>query len=150
MSFAGNTIRQSASVPRADDHAENETDDLGSASRDESSLDRPKGRSYDERRDWARAGLIGLGFAIGALIGVGAALLYAPQSGEETRAEIRRRARRLRAHAGDVWGDLGDDARWAAHRGKKRVRRGIRRSGWAAEDFIDAHRKPKRHHTEPE
>ena len=39
----------------------------------------------------------GLGsFVLGALVGAGVALLFAPRSGEETQAEIRERAQRLR------------------------------------------------------
>jgi gas vesicle protein len=44
----------------------------------------------------------GLGpFFWGLLLGAGAALLYAPRSGEETQEEIRERARRIRAAAED-------------------------------------------------
>ena len=47
-----------------------------------------------------RGGSIG-SFVLGALVGAGIALLFAPQSGEETQEEIRRRARKLRAQAED-------------------------------------------------
>jgi gas vesicle protein len=47
-----------------------------------------------------RGGSIG-SFILGALVGAGVALLLAPQSGEETQEEIRRRARKLRAQAED-------------------------------------------------
>ncbi|MSR35263.1 MAG: YtxH domain-containing protein [Gemmatimonadetes bacterium] len=40
-------------------------------------------------------------FVLGALVGAGVALLFAPQSGEETQEQIRRRARKLRAQADD-------------------------------------------------
>ncbi|HUP89966.1 MAG TPA: YtxH domain-containing protein [Longimicrobiales bacterium] len=43
-----------------------------------------------------------LTFLWGALIGAGVALLYAPRSGEETRAEIAGGARRLRKNAEDA------------------------------------------------
>jgi gas vesicle protein len=39
---------------------------------------------------------------LGVLIGAGVALLFAPTSGEETRTEIKRRARRVRAKAQNV------------------------------------------------
>jgi gas vesicle protein len=39
---------------------------------------------------------------LGVLIGAGVALLFAPRSGEETRTEITRRARRVRRKAQDV------------------------------------------------
>src|SRR5262245_22347430 len=45
-----------------------------------------------------RGGSIGP-FIPGALVGAGVALLFAPQSGEETQEEIRRRARKLKAQA---------------------------------------------------
>ena len=38
-------------------------------------------------------------FFLGALVGAGLALLFAPQSGEETQEEIRARAKKLRAAA---------------------------------------------------
>ena len=38
-------------------------------------------------------------FCLGALVGAGLALLFAPQSGEETQEEIRARAKKLRAAA---------------------------------------------------
>ncbi len=48
------------------------------------------------------------GLIIGALIGAGVALLIAPQSGEETRRFLRRRARRLAAGAQDRYEDAKD------------------------------------------
>ena len=41
-------------------------------------------------------------FAIGALVGAGIALLYAPQSGKETRELLAQRARDIKAKAGDA------------------------------------------------
>jgi len=41
------------------------------------------------------------GFILGALVGAAAALLYAPRSGEETRAELAEGVRRVRDRAGD-------------------------------------------------
>lgn len=54
-----------------------------------------------ERRD-AGAG----GFLLGLALGVGAALLFAPQSGEETRRGIARRARRAQDAAHDFVEDM--------------------------------------------
>jgi hypothetical protein len=45
---------------------------------------------------------------LGALIGAGLALLYAPQSGEETRRGIRRRLRKVRALAEEKVDELGE------------------------------------------
>jgi gas vesicle protein len=40
-------------------------------------------------------------FVLGALVGAGLALLFAPQSGEETQEEIRSQAKKLREAAGE-------------------------------------------------
>ena len=44
---------------------------------------------------------------LGALIGAGIALLYAPQSGEETRRGLKRRLRKVRAMAEEKVDELG-------------------------------------------
>lgn len=47
-----------------------------------------------------RGGGSGLGsFVLGALIGAGVALLFAPKTGEETQEELKERARKLKASA---------------------------------------------------
>ena len=101
----------------------------------------PMGFSYEEPMDWARLGVFGLGMALGALLGGGAALLLAPQSGEEVRADIGRRARGMRAEARDAWDDLRDELEWAARRSRRRMRRGVTRGSWAAEDLLDRSRR---------
>jgi len=101
----------------------------------------PMGFAYEEPMDWARLGVFGLGIALGALLGGGAALLLAPQSGEEIRAGIGRRARGIREEAGDAWEDLRDELEWATRRGRKRLRRGVTRGSWAAEDLLDRGRR---------
>ncbi|HUF26934.1 MAG TPA: YtxH domain-containing protein [Gemmatimonadaceae bacterium] len=94
-----------------------------------------------EHSDLRRAGLLGGALALGLLLGAGAALLFAPQAGEETRADLLDGGRRLRSHAGEAWDDLRDELRWAARRGGKRVRRGFTRGGWAAGDALDRGRR---------
>ena len=101
----------------------------------------PMGYAYEDPMDWARLGVFGLGIALGALLGGGAALLFAPQSGEEIRAGIGRRARGVREDARDAWDDLRDELEWASRRGRKRVRRTVTRGGWAAEDLVDRSRR---------
>ncbi len=98
---------------------------------------RAAGRSFDESRDWARVGLFGAGILVGAMLGAGAALLYAPQSGIETRLDVRRKARRLRAEATGKWDDVTGGVRGAARRGTKRVRRSAARARWAASDAFE-------------
>ena len=101
----------------------------------------PMGFSYEEPMDWARLGVFGLGLALGALLGGGAALLLAPVSGEEVRADLGRRARGMRADARDAWDDLRDELEWAARRGRRRMSRGVTRGSWAAEDLLDRGRR---------
>lgn len=55
-----------------------------------------------------REGGIGT-FLIGALIGVGAALLFAPRSGEQTRSELRAGMNRLRERAEDGMRELQEN-----------------------------------------
>src|SRR5690242_21199435 len=47
-------------------------------------------------------------FLVGLAVGAGVALLFAPQSGEETRRQLKRRARRAAHVARDAAGDLSD------------------------------------------
>jgi gas vesicle protein len=47
-------------------------------------------------------------FAIGALVGTGAALLYAPRSGKETRELIAKKSRALKGQASDALNDAKD------------------------------------------
>ena len=53
-----------------------------------------------------RPGSFLTGLGIGLAVGAALALLFAPQSGEETRRSLRRGGRRLRGRATDAWEDL--------------------------------------------
>jgi gas vesicle protein len=53
------------------------------------------------------------GLAIGALVGAGVALLFAPQSGEETRHAVARKAKHLAREARDRYDDVKDKLRRA-------------------------------------
>lgn len=107
----------------------------------------PKGRPLDVDEgqiDWERVAVFGTGISLGAALGAGIALLFAPSSGEEMRAAIARRSARLAHQGHDVWADLRDELEWAARRGKRRVGRRLQRARWAAEDFLDDRRRPDR------
>lgn len=79
------------------------------------------------RRDWDGMTVFAAGIAVGLAVGVGTALLFAPQTGEETRYAIARRARRLRRRGGDAWGDLRRELSRAAKRRMRAVRQKMRR-----------------------
>jgi gas vesicle protein len=60
-------------------------------------------------------------FLLGAMIGAGIALLLAPQSGEETRRDIKRKAREVSDAAKDAAGDLQDTVADSYSRAKASV-----------------------------
>jgi hypothetical protein len=108
---------------------------------DDEPIQPPRGRPYERPIEWARLGFFAMGVALGALAGSGTALLFAPERGEETRARLRQRARRLHGDAADAWDDLRDELEWAARRGRRRLRRSLTRGRWAAEDVVDRGRR---------
>lgn len=69
---------------------------------------------------------LGIGLLIGAALGAGAALLMAPSSGQDTRRQLRRGARKLYSRSTEAVADLREDtdrmARRLARRGLKRSR----------------------------
>jgi YtxH-like protein len=59
---------------------------------------------YSTRQD--RTAILAAGIALGFVLGAGAALLLAPQSGADTRHDIVRRGRRLKRRSRTAWDDL--------------------------------------------
>jgi gas vesicle protein len=83
-------------------------------------------------------------FLLGAAVGAGLALLFAPQSGEETRAQIRRGARRMKRKARDladsgrdVVDDLQRQGRAAAKDARAALEERLARHRQAADDEDD-------------
>ncbi|MGH7662948.1 MAG: YtxH domain-containing protein [Gemmatimonadaceae bacterium] len=99
------------------------------------------GTPYGEDRLWGRIALIASALAVGLAIGAGVALLVAPQSGEGTRTDIARGARRAGSRARDAWEDLRDELAWARRRGPRHLGRSARRGRWEAEDALAAGRR---------
>jgi gas vesicle protein len=60
-------------------------------------------------------------FVLGAAIGAGLGILFAPQAGERTRRDLARRGRKLRAEAEDKFEDLADDLKVRGKRIKETV-----------------------------
>ena len=71
--------------------------------------------------DWQHIAIFTAGAVLGAAIGAGAALLFAPQSGARTRHNIARRGRHIRTRTADAWEDLRHELRYAARRGRKKL-----------------------------
>lgn len=71
--------------------------------------------------DWQHIAIFAAGAVLGAAVGAGAALLFAPQSGARTRHNIARRGRHLRTRTADAWDDLRHELRYAARRGRKKL-----------------------------
>lgn len=140
MTRAADLPRQGATgTPRSVAYHSAET--MDDSDLDDLEREEPIGRSYEAETDWMRLGSFGAGLALGALLGAGVALLFAPQTGEETRELLGERARSFRGDAGESWDDLRDELRWLSRRGGRKLRRGATRGRWTAEDLLDRGRK---------
>ena len=118
----------------------------GTASHQSDRFARPEIRSRhveidEEPAGWQRVGIFSAGLAVGLVVGAGAALLFAPQSGEDTRELIGEQARSVTGRVADRWDDLRDELRAAARRSRRRVRRSVTRGRWAAEDVVERGRR---------
>lgn len=76
---------------------------------------------FDGRRGTIAA--FAAGIALGLTIGAGAALLFAPQSGPDTRRALVRKGRHLTRRGHDAWDDLREELASAARRGRRAFRR---------------------------
>lgn len=92
------------------------------------------GAQREEHVDWGQLGLFGAGLVIGVAVGAGAALLFAPMSGEAVRELIGERV-------SGRWDDLRDELRERKRQGRKTVSRGVVRGRWAAEDVLDRRKR---------
>ena len=143
MAYAGHARPRSGSRNSSADRLR-PGQNLGSAPAadgDGAAITEPSGRPFTRTLAWNDAGLFGAGIAVGVMIGAGAALLFAPQSGSETRYDIARGTRDLGYRATDAWEDLRDELRGAASRSTKRLRRGVRRGRSLTDDVIDTVRR---------
>ena len=82
----------------------------------------PRGRPYDESRDWKQIGLLAVGIAAGAAAGAGAALLLTSETGPQRRSRIARKARHLGHDAEQRWEDLAFALKEAARSTRDRFR----------------------------
>jgi len=130
------SVRSAGASPRA-----RQADADANESLDSVASSKPRGKSYSERMEIKHAAIFGAGIALGALIGAGAALLFAPQSGEEARELIGERARGFGSRIGDRIDDARGDLGWYMKRGRRKMRRGAERGRWAGQDLADRVRK---------
>ncbi len=97
--------------------------------------------SDSDGNDTADRKAFGLGLMVGALLGASAALLLAPASGEETRRNLRRGARRVYAQGGelvgDAWGESDRYTRPLRKSASRKLGKGMKRSRRYMEDAAD-------------
>ncbi len=82
----------------------------------------PRGRPFDETRNWKQIGMLASGIAAGAAVGAGIALLFTEQTGPQRRAGIARKARHLGHDAEQRWEDLAFTLKEAARSTRDRMR----------------------------
>ena len=82
----------------------------------------PRGRPFDEARNWKEIGFLAAGIAAGAAIGAGVALLVTSETGPQRRAGIARRARLFGHDTEQRWEDLGFALKEAARSARDRFR----------------------------
>ncbi|MEO7521867.1 MAG: YtxH domain-containing protein [Gemmatimonas sp.] len=97
--------------------------------------------SSDAREESADRKAFGLGLLIGAAVGAGAALLLAPDSGEEMRRRIRREARKLYLRSGQsvggMWNEADRSTRGLRKSASKKMRSGMKRGRSYADDAAE-------------
>ena len=87
-----------------------------------------RGLEAESEFDWERVAVLGVGIAVGALLGAGVSFFTAPMSGPAARRAVRRTARRALWRGQDAWEDLRDELSAATLRRKKDLRRRRRRA----------------------
>jgi len=94
-----------------------------------------------DRKDAEGAKGLAVGLIVGALLGAGAALLWAPTTGDETRKVLRRGARKLSQRSSAAFGDVTEDAERTARRLMRRGRKYAAQARSVADDLIDEGRR---------
>ena len=116
MSYAGPTTR-APHTPRTDASDEEESQPRSAAALRAANWPSRAPGSQSRQATTFAAGLV-----VGVALGAGIALLFAPDSGAQTRRAIVRRGRRATLRGRDAWDDLRDEFRRAL-RDRMRARR---------------------------
>ncbi len=82
------------------------------------------------------------GFLLGGLIGAGVALLYAPQSGKETREDLRRKSREFKDEAERQYQQALDRAIYAKERAEEQIDTLMKQGRERANNWRERARKP--------
>jgi gas vesicle protein len=83
------------------------------------------------------AGTFLAGIALGAFVGAGMALLFAPDAGWKTRRRLQRRIGDIRDRAEDKWDDLRGEARRELIRRKRKLRAEAERAAGRAREVVE-------------
>jgi gas vesicle protein len=102
--------------------------ELSISARGASDPTRSRSSSNGRELDWQHIALFTAGALLGAAMGAGAALLFAPHSGARTRHDLARQGRHLRTRTTDAWDDLRHELRYATRRGRRKLARAINRA----------------------
>jgi gas vesicle protein len=90
----------------------------------------------EEAQHW-----VGVGFAagilLGAALGAGVAVLFAPDKGSRTRRRISQRVRDLRENAEEKLDDARHDAGRTLTRQRRKIRGAVKRTTGRARDVVD-------------
>jgi hypothetical protein len=100
MSYAGPHVRRDRAADVTSINAKTPVENAGGST---AKAFRPLPR-YSTQSD--RTTIFAAGLALGLALGAGAALLFAPQSGADTRQSLARRSRRLKRRSSGAWDDL--------------------------------------------
>jgi hypothetical protein len=87
---------------------------------------RPRGSVAAPQASGGQAAVFAAGIIVGIALGAGAALLFAPQAGSDTRRSLARRGARLGRRGRDAWDDLRDELRRAVRRRRRARERALR------------------------
>jgi len=95
------------------------------------------GNHYQDHGYLIKAGGIFAGIFVGGLIGAGAMLLWAPQSGKQTRDQIQNKGVQLRDRVTDTVDDTVAQVRDDVHRGVASVRKQTGQLQQRGQDMLD-------------
>ncbi|MEP6573066.1 MAG: YtxH domain-containing protein [Gemmatimonadota bacterium] len=98
--------------------------------------DEPMAYDGEESKGWSGSTFLA-GIALGAFVGAGVALLFAPDAGWKTRRRLHRQIGDMRDRAEDKWDDLRGEARRELVRRKRNLKSDAQRVAGRARDIVE-------------